>query len=78
MGKSSLLGAIKPYGNSKTCSHLSLSSILPVEVLVLEHSGRDPWPWCLSHQIQQDYALLGYQQFADIRMEFNSEIRFVH
>ncbi|TLU98774.1 translocation and assembly module lipoprotein TamL [Dyadobacter luticola] len=71
-----LLGAIRPYGNSKTMQTPLFKQYFGggstgIRAFRARALGPGAYP--------PDTArinLLGYQQFADIRMEFNSELRF--
>jgi outer membrane protein assembly factor BamA len=71
-----LLGAIRPYGNSKTMQTPLFKQYFGggstgIRAFRARSLGPGAYP-----PDTQSISLLGYQSFADIRMEFNSELRF--
>ncbi|NIJ55837.1 translocation and assembly module lipoprotein TamL [Dyadobacter arcticus] len=71
-----LLGAIRPYGNSKTMQTPLFKQYFGggstgIRAFRARALGPGAYPPDTAR-----ISLLGYQQFADIRMEFNSELRF--
>ncbi|WP_229238842.1 BamA/TamA family outer membrane protein [Dyadobacter sp. Leaf189] len=71
-----LLGAIRPYGNSRTMQTPQFKQYFGGgSTGIRAFRARSLGPGSYPPDTQQ-ISLYGYQSFADIRMEFNSELRF--